>query len=505
MPGKFAIYSDIMIINPYRFAASATDPGTANLLAYWPMQEYSDGTSAVTRVDFSGNGYDLTDTVTTPSGVGKVGNAADFTAANSEYLSNASTDLDFLGGTGTTHADFSISAWVQLDSLSTGTTLAVVSKFIGGTRDAWQFLLSRNISDKWQMSVYNDGGAGSNGLSISDDVSATGSFVHLCGVKNGTSVKLYVDGVEQSSQTAFSGTYPATHADLNINGWQAGAASVFDGLIDEVRIYDKALTPAEVSFLYTYPSGVNPTSPVAVDGLLLWLDASDNSTVLDATDAAAADDEAVKTWTDKSGYGLDVVQSTAANQPARRAAQINSLDALEFGMGSTVDWLAGGQWFSNLTAKTVFIVGQTNATGNFTDGTFANLRAHNTTGGGCAITAEVATRTNSRTWVSSTPTTANQAAIVTLAQSGSGDVHTIFSMWLDGASVTRTSGTDGAVSDAAGSNDPNFVVGSGDDDAAAGNFLEGYLCEILIYDSKLSDGDRGTVETYLANKWGITI
>ena len=41
--------------------------------------------------------------------------------------------------------------------------------------------------------------------------------------------------------------------------------------------------------------------------------------------------------------------------------------------------------------------------------------------------------------------------------------------------------------------------------AAGSSFnLDGDICEIIIYDSALSDTDREAVEDYLMTKWGIT-
>jgi len=249
---------------------------------------------------------------------------------------------------------------------------------------------------------------------------------------------------------------------------------------------------------YRFTAAGGITDPTDIAGLDLWLDASDNSTVLDATDTAAADNEAVKTWQDKSGNGFHCIQDTAARQPLRLAAEINSLDALDF---DGEDWLLGGDWFTQTSAKTVFVTCQSDATGSFANGGALQLSNASGTGEGGLITDEIAYRINGRTWVSSDTTTAGQAAIITLAQSGSGNIHSVISMWLDGTSVTRTSGTDGAIVDDVGV----VIVGKNDDADNAPSEFDGKICEIIVYDTELSAGDRGDVETYLANKWGVTI
>jgi hypothetical protein len=82
-------------LGPVARAHGAPDPN-ADLKAliaggaYWKLDEFSDGSGPVTRVDSGPNGYDLADNGNVPSGTGHVyANSANFTAANSEFLSIA--------------------------------------------------------------------------------------------------------------------------------------------------------------------------------------------------------------------------------------------------------------------------------------------------------------------------------------------------------------------------------------------------------------------------------
>ena len=251
---------------------------------------------------------------------------------------------------------------------------------------------------------------------------------------------------------------------------------------------------------YRFGGGFLPTD---ITGLDLWLDASDNSTVLDATDTAAADDEAVKTWQDKSGNANHAVQSTAANQPLRRAAEVNGLDALDF--DGLNDLMAGT---SDLTprqtdAKTAFCVGYCDELSSSSDrNTLIDLYENTTsaTGEAGAIHAEISYRCVARTWVSTTPAPQSSASIVTLSHDGQSNIEDAVSMWLDGASITKTSGTGGLLVDATGT----YYIGSTGVGTPSQHY-NGRLCEIIVYDSELSATDREAVETYLADKWGITL
>jgi hypothetical protein len=242
--------------------------------------------------------------------------------------------------------------------------------------------------------------------------------------------------------------------------------------------------------------------PADIAGLDLWLDASDNSTVLDATDAEASDDEAVKTWQDKSGNANHAVQATVANQPLRRAAEVNGLDALD--LDGTNHYMLGT---SDLTPrqtdeKTIFCVGVCDdlaSSGN--RNTLIDLYENDTaaTGESGALAAEISYRCSGRTWISTTPATQSAASIVTLSHDGQTNIEDAITMWLNGSAVTKTSGTDGALVDATG------VYYVGTVGVSLGQNYNGRICEIIVYDSELSTADREAVETYLANKWGITL
>jgi prepilin-type N-terminal cleavage/methylation domain-containing protein len=51
----------------------------------------------------------------------------------------------------------------------------------------------------------------------------------------------------------------------------------------------------------------------------------------------------------------------------------------------------------------------------------------------------------------------------------------------------------------------NIRIGARQSAGAVGNFWNGYIGEIIIYDRGLSDFERGQVEQYLAKKWGIKL
>jgi len=68
---------------------------------------------------------------------------------------------------------------------------------------------------------------------------------HLVGTYNGSLMNLYVDGELKSTNSSFSGSLPTDTSDLIIGA--SDDSNYFNGTIDEVQIYSRALTAAEIN------------------------------------------------------------------------------------------------------------------------------------------------------------------------------------------------------------------------------------------------------------------
>ncbi|MFZ0033784.1 MAG: LamG domain-containing protein, partial [Sedimentisphaerales bacterium] len=69
---------------------------------------------------------------------------------------------------------------------------------------------------------------------------------HVAGTYDGNEVKLYIDGVLKAT-TAHSGTIGTNTYNVNIGTNSQYPERLYNGLIDDVRIYDKALSQAEIA------------------------------------------------------------------------------------------------------------------------------------------------------------------------------------------------------------------------------------------------------------------
>ena len=92
---------------------------------------------------------------------------------------------------------------------------------------------------------------------VTTDLPLSGVWHHVVGVYDGARMQIWIDG-QPSAETPATGQIPVTSEPLFIGTKYAGAppSDFFNGKMDQVAIFDRALTPAEIISLY---HGVKPT------------------------------------------------------------------------------------------------------------------------------------------------------------------------------------------------------------------------------------------------------
>src|SRR6185437_16551675 len=113
----------------------------------------------------------------------------------------------------------------------------------------------------------------------------TGAWTHLAATFDGTTERLYVNGTQVSS-LAVSGSILTSTSPLKIGG-NAIWGEYFNGMIDEVRVYNRALSAGEITTdmnsSISSPDSIPPSTPgtlTATGGLgqvaLSWGASTDN-------------------------------------------------------------------------------------------------------------------------------------------------------------------------------------------------------------------------------------
>jgi len=238
------------------------------------------------------------------------------------------------------------------------------------------------------------------------------------------------------------------------------------------------------SFVINPYSFTKTFSPSDVSGLAIWLDASDDTTLFDATSGGIlpANNGDVHRWEDKSGNGRHFTRATSG-RPTRVTSAVNSKDAVRF-VGLQHITRTGGT-FGAADIVNVFSVSQTaDSTYLFLSGSTSNSTYLDATqsGNGSAPNGGLATVTGFR--VNGAATTATRGALLT-ARGSSTNILSVLGIAATNANWANF--------------EFNYRHGGGFE------VSDGYVCELLIYGSSITTTERDSIESYLATKWGVTI
>lgn len=202
------------------------------------------------------------------------------TAVDSTYIhgqplySNHTTGyVDFGNVLDITPTDtFSISAWVKLPSINTSNTYTIISKFHKGNRRGWSLQLSQPAGQTNFGALFTLAQGNNRELSVFNRTAlTTGTWYHIVMVYDGhlysgnteipiTAVTIYVTSLGSSHvspsplMTGIETGLRAGSTTTQNSPMRMGNISTnddyFNGWIDEIKIYFKALTYAEVEDLY---------------------------------------------------------------------------------------------------------------------------------------------------------------------------------------------------------------------------------------------------------------
>jgi len=220
-------------------------PPPQNLMAAYGFDEGSGSTVS----DASGNGNDGIISGASWTSQGRFGSGLVFDGIDDWVTIDDATSLDLTTG-------MTLEAWVYPTEALSGWSVVILKEQPGGSV---YYLAPNSHLDQPATGIFNGGSRNIyGGTSL-----APNTWTHLAATYDGTTQRLYINGVEVDN-TAQTGEIQMSDSPLRICGnsiW----GEYFPGIIDEVRIYSRALTASEIQTDMSTPVGPPITHSITID------------------------------------------------------------------------------------------------------------------------------------------------------------------------------------------------------------------------------------------------
>jgi len=208
----------------------STDPGSTGLVAYYAMDNNVE--------DGSGNGHHGTHQGSPQWAEGVTGSALQF-SGSTDYV-----EVTDASGLHITNA-ITIAVWSKANTF--GDWRGFVVKGVDSSPYAMQMWGDGSLRFGWNYGTPGAGAVGS-GLVNSNGKMPLEEWAHLAVTYDGATLSFYLNG-GLDTQVTTSFVFGTNDEALILGADFPGGDEYFDGVMDEVRVYNRALLPGEVMFL----------------------------------------------------------------------------------------------------------------------------------------------------------------------------------------------------------------------------------------------------------------
>jgi hypothetical protein len=203
-------------------------------------------------------------------------------------LSRAANGYVTMGNVlGMTSGDFSLVAWIRMNSGDTTQDCVLLGKHAAFSRNGYFIHVNQSTGLAMQSAnraFFYEGGTGVGQLQTSETPISTsvindGQWHQIVAVyKAGGTKTIYVDGApaedSKPSQAFFDNTGAFLIGGVNVNGAPQGRITA---LVDEVQIYNHALKDSDIDMLYQHPTQVALDAEQTIAVLQQQLAAANNT------------------------------------------------------------------------------------------------------------------------------------------------------------------------------------------------------------------------------------
>jgi len=146
--------------------------------------------------------------------------------------------------------NITMSGWVKVNDATPATHNFVLNRKM--SEPGTYTLVLSSTTNEWAATIRLDGSENTIRHAYSDNV-ATTDWTHIAGTYDGDKLQIYVNTNLQVDIDDTDGSIDTDNPGVLLIGAHPDAASYFNGTIDDVRIYDRVLSEAEIRDLYLIP------------------------------------------------------------------------------------------------------------------------------------------------------------------------------------------------------------------------------------------------------------
>ncbi len=313
------------------FIIMSSVPVPPNIVSWWPAGGNANDANGINHgtVEYSA-----------AYGAGKVGQGFSLNGSQARVRVTDHASLHFTNA-------LTIEAWVY--PANTSTYQDIVSKWdavAGYNQKSYDAAL--DAGGRFSLLVSPNGTDTGSTYVLTTNAAPTNAWTHVAGTYDGSTLRVYFNGVLEAEGAYAGGIFPGTNA-LGIGGSIGGSTdstivSPFAGLIDEPSLYNRALSASEIQAIYNAGAAgkVNPNCVIAPTNIIAWWPGDGNGYDLARTNFAALSGATYEPAVVSSGFSFDGVNdgvTTAHN------------DALNI---STNDNLTIEAWLKPLANSTTY-------------------------------------------------------------------------------------------------------------------------------------------------------
>ena len=329
-----------------------------SLVGHWTFDGKDLAQNAVDRSGQNNTGY-LTSFTSTTTAIGAVGQALRF---------NGSTNFVNIGNNSSLEAQlpFTVSVWIKPETVGGAVNMGIVENdnFATSQANYYGFQLQYGIDGGVDIHY----GDGTGGLST-DRRSKSGSTANLplnrwhhavAVVRGATDMTIYINGVDNGG--TYSGTGGSIAYSANSGSIGRGIGGFFPGAIDDVRIYNRALSASEVKQLYALGAATKIASSFTPpgtlqNGLVGWYTFDGSKLTQNAVDSSGQG---------KTGYLTNFTSTTTAPGALGQALSFDGVDDSVSNIGNVGNIKTVAFWMKAATTTATASIIDTGSAGNAT-------------------------------------------------------------------------------------------------------------------------------------------